>query len=711
MPYQKKQVTLQATKGFIMTQGQSGNSPISGDFQVGVSSVGSGSSQYHYQTVAVIQFEDFPDDVQGYMFSLNDPVTLSVYSLNGLLIINTFSRGEYAPFEAKSYSQLNLPNDPYTDPEGIAWFYINSHSAITPSKWLSSSTRFETLDDLKSLINGMLFWSGNSIYIEDRPFDENQISFSQKPYLTLQVFTPSTNLVDLYPDGGYVNPTQDAELSWDYVFISEYYESEIIGNPPQITSAVVTVTNKSNNKSKQYTADSPYKSITIPSLDFSADGALGPGNYSWKVDFTVTDNSYPDSSQPTGTFTTLSEIPVVIINGPNNEVVNGDAPVTFSWTYLSGVGSPQSKWEIEISSNGTQWSDLTSGEGTATSYTAPANSLPTGRIYWRIQVTDSFNGTSGNTSEWSDPALIVVQAQVAPPTITLVLNQARPVVQWTSSGQISYELQIYKNGILVYSTGETPGSATAHQVTDYLSPGSYVSRLRIRDSALEQSDWATSNFTLSFSTTLTPSLTAQSVTNGVQLTPSGMGTVNYLLRDGVPIAKITGPYTDYSASAGEHSYILRAVDASDNFTDSAAVVGTTIIRRGALLSPVTDLSQSLELWLRRGENPTRSMTSQATTTAHHAAGREFPVVDYYEFSDNELSLSFSFRSAASWEALRALLGQRQTMLYRDSHGEKLYLVVPSSSWERGRFSVDFDLSALQVDYVEAINYDPPGVVT
>lgn len=683
-------ISSQADQAYLITQGESGNTPVTNEFWSGYS--------IPPQMVATIISFDIPEELTGKEII---DFRLYLFATSSGWYTELLNRGQYAPISTKSWDDLNMPPswDAYT-PDEEMWGNVGSVENISDSGgWRNGAFHISSANDLKSCLNGLVCYGPNFRVIgsDGEPF--NHYSFTQKPYFNIEIQPVRMIATDGYPNGGYVDKSSNLTLTWSYEPYSASSD-RIFDRLPQVTSAYLILKNTSQNTSKQYTLESPFTSIVIPSSD------LSDGNYQWTVYPTFDCEGYV-SGDITFTFTTLAEIPVAVIQSPSNEIVNGNRPVTFLWKYLSGSGSIQAKWEIEVSSNGTQWSDLTSEESSASNYTAPAGSLPTGRVYWRVQVTD----TAGNVSEWSDPAQIVVQAQVATPTITLVLNQARPVVQWTSSGQISYELQIYKNGILVYSTGETPGSATAHQVTDYLSPGSYVARLRIRDSALEQSDWATSNFTLSFSTTLTPSLTAQSVTNGVQLTPSGMGTVNYLLRDGVPIAKITGPYTDYSASAGERSYILRAVDASDNFTDSAAVVGTTIIRRGALLSPVTDLSQSLELWLRRGENPTRSMTSQATTTAHHAAGREFPVVDYYEFSDNELSLSFSFCSAASWEALRALLGQRQTMLYRDSHGEKLYLVVPSSSWERGRFSVDFDLSALQVDYVEAINYDPPGVVT
>lgn len=706
MPYEAKQITLQATQGWIMAQGEPGNTPVGNDFRTGlvVHRDAGGTYQGMTQQPVIIQFEDFPEDAQGWSASIySEPVTLNIYSLDQNVHFGTWAYGEYAPFYSKSYDQLNLPDDPEGYPEGYGIFLFSDSVRDPTPRWISDSVKnqFLSVEEFKKLADGMLLWSHMEIY-DNRYFGENYISFTQKPYIVLSLHNTEVHTTNLNPDGGYQNPDNDITLSWGYQY-NGGAEEFIVGNKPQISDVTVTVVNKANNKSKQYAVAEPYTSVVIPSADFASNGSLGPGTYNWNVEFSVSSGGYNDR-HITATFTTLGEIPVAVINGPIDEIIDGEIANTFSWQYLSGSGLAQAKWEIEISGNGTQWTDQASGESAATSYTAPANSLPTGRVYWRVRVTD----TAGNVSEWSDPAQIVVQAQVATPTITLVLNQARPVVQWQSSGQISYELDILQNGEIIYSTGEVPGSATAHQVTDYLSPGSYMARLRIRDSALEQSGWGMSSFTLSFSTTLTPSLTAESVEGGVQLTPSGLGTTNYLLRDGVPIAKISGAYIDYGASAGAHLYVLRAVDAADNFTDSAAVTGTTKIPRGARLAPVSDLSQQLELWLRRGENPTRSMTSQATTTAHHAAGREFPVVDYYEFSDNELSLAFSFRETANWEALRALLGKRQTMLYRDSHGEKCYLVVPSSGWERGRFSVDFDLSAVQVDYVEAISYDPPG---
>lgn len=702
MPKQEQEITMTAQEAYIVHYGRDGNILATNQFWSGISERSPGGIDYSTMETSIVTFEDIPDEYDGWAI---DPSSVALYAYTythySTMLVHVLDKSAWAPFDGKGWDDLGLPEPTTMNPTYRRAFTmsIDNYTGEDPPQWgygKPISDYIWTGSVAQGLLKGVVFWDVSLLYNLVGDETGARFSWTQKPYIKMKVHTVDVTAVDLFPNSGYVDPSQNVTLQWKYEKNGGAWYNLVNQTHPNVTSASVELENITTGTVKQYTCTSPYTSITIPSED------LEPGEYKWTVSCTADHDAY--GVDATATFTTLGEIPVAVINGPIDEIIDGEIANTFSWQYLSGSGLAQAKWEIEISGNGTQWTDQASGESAATSYTAPANSLPTGRVYWRVRVTD----TAGNVSEWSDPAQIVVQAQVATPTITLVLNQARPVVQWQSSGQISYELDIMQNGEIIYSTGEVPGSATAHQVTDYLSPGSYMARLRIRDSALEQSGWGTSSFTLSFSTTLTPSLTAESVEGGVQLTPSGLGTANYLLRDGVPIAKISGAYIDYGASAGAHLYVLRAVDAADNFTDSAAVTGTTKIPRGARLAPVSDLSQQLELWLRRGENPTRSMTSQAATTAHHAAGREFPVVDYYEFSDNELSLAFSFRETANWEALRALLGKRQTMLYRDSHGEKCYLVVPSSGWERGRFSVDFDLSAVQVDYVEAISYDPPG---
>lgn len=733
-------INIQATNAYIIKQSSSGNEPVSSEFYSGY------YTSTQLMAATIMEFET-PEELIGHkIINIRPYAFLNSEGWNTDLL----GRGEYAPIANKAWSDLDMPpsyddvHSGYEPDENERWGwigYLNSWepgwctgSLYTPSHW-----QYLKSDIFKSALNGLVFYGPNYLIESSNGEPFNHFSFTQKPYFQVEMEPVEMSVVNGFPNGGYIDKNQNLQITWDYTQSNAELD-QIFDRLPQVTSAYVILTNTSTNETKQYSVEAPYTSVTIPANDIS------DGNYQWEVHPTFDCEGYVTEDRHY-TFTTLSEIPVAIVSSPADEIVNGDGPIIFSWIYLSGSNSQQAKWEIEVSGNGTQWVELYSGEGSAVSYAAPANSMPTGRQYWRVRVTD----TLGNISEWSDPAQIIVQAQVGTPSITLVTNQARPVVQWQSSGQISYELNIYKDGALVYTTGETPGSATAHQVTTYLSPGSYTAKVRIRDSALELSDWGVGTFTLAFSTSLTPSLTAQSVSGGVQLTPSGIGVTNYLLRDGVPIARWIGAiitplnwnmidqststwaendaagrtwaeidaitiredldvtyWTDFAASAGPHVYVLRAVDEADNFTDSAPVTATTTIRRGALLAPVSDLSQMLELWLRRGENPTRSMTSQATTTTHHAAGREYPIVDYYEFSNNELSLAFSFRDVANWEALRALLGHRETMLYRDNHGGKCYIVVPSSGWERGRFSVDFDLNALQVDYVEAISYDPPG---
>lgn len=692
-----KEIIIEAKNGYIVRQGRMGNTPVDNEFWAGLRSNTADS-----QEATVVTFNDWPEDAIGKRFESRN-VFLYVYSDSGNCYVDALDRGSYAPFDGVEWSSLNLPSDPaiwnWEEQKGITNLFSNIPSPNNKDpRWVSSQITVEKSSEVEKWLKGIVFYGSEEPLQDAYGENNNYFSFTQKPYFKLNVFPVEYETTEMYPSGGYVDPEQNLSLTWKYQYkYGSTFEDNIIGEKPKILSASVFLRNKSTGEEKEYACLSPYNSVTIPSSDLKA------GNYSWEVIATA-DKEATVFCTPVS-FTTLTEIPVAVPVSPIEETVDGNASVEFKWQYLSGIGSAQTKIDIQTSTNLTSWDNLVTQETQNQIYTAQPGELPTGLIYWRIRAYDS----AGNTGDWSDPVKIIVRAKVEKPVILLALNQSRPVIQWNSNGQISYHLEIYKNGSFVYGSGEVPKGEKAHQVTDYLENGSYVAKLRIRDGAMELSDWAYFDFTISVQTALTPSIQVASIPYGLQITPEGLGEKNYLLRDGVPIAKITGEYIDFSASAGKHTYVLRAVDASDNFTDSTPVSGEMIIRRGVALSLAKDPSIRIELWLRNGGNPIRSFLLNDTVTTHHAAGREYPVIDNYEFRDVQISLAFSMRNESDWDALKKMLDRKETILYRDQYGEKMYLSIPEREWERNRFSVDFSMSANVVDYAEKIRYDLPGV--
>ena len=261
----------------------------------------------------------------------------------------------------------------------------------------------------------------------------------------------------------------------------------------------------------------------------------------------------------------------------------------------------------------------------------------------------------------------------------------------------------------MFDTFEAAGTEKQYSVTDYLPDGSYTARIRIKNTDQIWSSWTSLGFTIATTKPTAPEVTAIAVSGGAKLTVTTDETVvkRYLLRNGTPIAKIAGSYTDYAA-LGETTYTVRAVGADDSFIDSEPVTVKVTVPY-AVLAAVDDLANMVGLAVKSGEPPTHSGKRQLGGSARHYAGREFPLYTFSGFTDETFSPSYTYRDPVDWERLERLIERRQTVLYRDRRGERYYGVITAVDYDRSRILRDFTLSITRVDYVEQTQYDTPEV--
>lgn len=385
---------------------------------------------------------------------------------------------------------------------------------------------------------------------------------------------------------------------------------------------------------------------------------------------------------------------------PYGEYVQNDDDVTFEWAHSAETGTPQTRADIQYREYGAAWQDLLTISGEAGTATLPAYTFDPGRFFWRIR-TYNEDGVAGPWS--SEVAFVCVGAPVVP-VITAVTITNRPIVAWESSGQIGYQVQIGE-----YDTGEVGGQAKTHKIPYYIPSGTYTARVRIKGAALLWSAWAEQEFAIDVTGPAKPTLTAEAITGAAQLTFTAPDAEKlYLLRDGIPIANVTGltTYTDYAA-LGSAVYVLRAVDASDNYTDSDPVGVTVAVPLGmvAALAAVDDLNNPVALKLTRGVRRSITGSKIRAATYHHYAGREYPVARYSGHSTGSYELSVAFISALDRDRLLTLLDRRRTMLYRDKWGNRWYVTIPDNGYEQDRIATSITLTMHVTDYVEQIDYE------
>lgn len=190
------------------------------------------------------------------------------------------------------------------------------------------------------------------------------------------------------------------------------------------------------------------------------------------------------------------------------------------------------------------------------------------------------------------------------------------------------------------------------------------------------------------------------------------GAVFYVLRDGVPVARLTSErsWVDYMA-VGTHRYIIRGVDENDNPSDSNEVIITLNLNH-AVISPADSPGSMFNLDVRRGDRPeTIRALSFPNISTMYFEGREKPVIVGKKSKSLTYSLAFTHLTLEEYEAMDDLLDT--AILYRDHFNKRIFAEITSIEddqvrrhmSDRADAVVDFTAILTETEYDEAIEYD------
>lgn len=376
---------------------------------------------------------------------------------------------------------------------------------------------------------------------------------------------------------------------------------------------------------------------------------------------------------------------------PVSDVVNGDKPITFTWSYSQDVNEPQSHYSIQQQTS-SGWQDLIpKTAGTAHTAAVPAGTFTAGKAAWRVMVW-SQNGTVA--SQWSDPAYIIVQSQPKAPNITSAGTSPSPTFAWQAAQQQGYEIILgdYQAGVK-YGTEKTwtyPGT---------LQNGNVIFQIRVQNAQGIWSPWAGVETYIFNVPQGNLSLSANVLNQSVSLTWTGTGFTSSqynVNRDGELIATVSGTsFTDYY-SAGKHTYQVYAMLSGGYYTPSNAIA--EIVRpKYAMISLVSSISW-IPLRIRSGGRPTYSSEKQAQASFVHYQGRELPVAYTTGFLDKSYTYSFSFLRKEDMQAFAKLCGQM--VILKTPQGERSIGILTGISATRKNRINDFSFSITEIDFSE-----------
>ncbi|MFC4768746.1 hypothetical protein [Effusibacillus consociatus] len=367
-----------------------------------------------------------------------------------------------------------------------------------------------------------------------------------------------------------------------------------------------------------------------------------------------------------------------------------------SWQHNDpNAPDPQSKFDLQWRLQATPanpWNTVT--QVTTNQYwDAPANTFPRGTIEWQVRTYDQ----AGLSGPYSAQQTFFAGDKPANPTITDPANNgtvaiARPTVQWSSSGQTNYQLQIKQGSTVVWDSGYVVSTNKAVTVgTDLSNNTTYTANLRIKNADGLWSDYVTNTFTVSFTPPATPTITATAqtgyiaiaITNptptGAQPTVSGNDVYRRKVGDTAWTRIKTGvanngTYNDYAVASGvTYEYYVRAQGSNTTYTDSTTA-SSSITLTGVWLHDVADPVGTLYNFQWDGDG--RSSTWKPEGGLMKYDGRDLPVAEFGTMTEQSATVQLDLRKEDSdYAKLQTLIFGLGTLCYRDGNGRKIFGVV------------------------------------
>ena len=383
---------------------------------------------------------------------------------------------------------------------------------------------------------------------------------------------------------------------------------------------------------------------------------------------------------------------------PNNATINGEEPHVFTWEYSSSSGLGQTAFDLQISNNnGVSWTDLFTKEISAeTQATIPANTFYSGSALWKVR---GYN-TSDEPSPWSEPANIIVLAPPRPPTIREITNTPKIKISWASGDQQAF--QVIANDI---DSGVVFGTKNIYYVPYYFKDNTVVNvKIRIKNKFGEWSGWATGTVTVKNIPTGEINLTVLNNNDSVNLSWSTDTDFSrfYVLRGGIPIAKITGvqEYTDYT-SIGANEYQIMGIT-TDGYYTLSNVVPVSVFPQTAVIGSLSDAVSWITLTYRRGNLPEIITSSSEDVYFQYYSGRELPVAYSSRFKTKKKTLNFTVYKQDA-DAIENMIGQ--TVIYKDYADNKIIGIVNDVETSSNANRPDVRMEITAIDYLEDVGYD------
>ena len=612
---------------------------------------------------------------------------------------NNYPAGSSYSFSG--YSGYSIVNGNFVGSGSAAYAWPTSGSVYNGSG--SSFSQTSTSGGTTTITNYSIYYSGSyyskgsrigQVFAEDGTLPANGQHSDGYYYERKYPASPPTVLT---PNGGEVWNNMQT-ITWSNSQAGLKYKVEISKNNGQSWSTIlaesaVDATSYSHNFLNE--SQSNLAKIRVTGIN---NGLLTMSDESNGV-FTIQHNVAP-------TIPTLIE--------PVGVKKNVENIIRFVWKHNDT--DSQSKAEIRIREQGTTvWLEENTITGSAQEAYAlvDAGIAPT-NVEWQVRTYDQQN----LVSPWSNIAVFEVAFATDEPVIISpigTVSTSRPVIQWTSPAQTSYQLVITDvDNIVLWDTGEVVSTIKSRTSgIDFVNGATYRINVRSKDASGIFSDYAQSEVVTSYTPPAKPIVTTYTNETSIVIdweSPVPTGTEPlvlsndiYKLVDDVWLriaVNAARPFEDMTATSGkQETYMVQANGDNSTSSVSLAIMGTLNLE-----SPVLSSTYDSELYMILKHMTATAKQKSRGRTLTQFAGRSRALAEFGESEIEGYSFGWISLDRAEVEEFYRLIDRRETLLYRDAEGRKNYVSIDSTNESEcpGGAVVNFSFNADVVSYREGV---------
>lgn len=435
--------------------------------------------------------------------------------------------------------------------------------------------------------------------------------------------------------------------------------------------------------------------------------------------------SYGDWDESNGVFTISQNDPPAAPDNlsPNGTTVDRATVVRMSWRHNDPDGNdPQSKFELNWRLQGnSSWTVIT--QNTVNQYyDMPINTLPAGKIEWRVRTYDQ----GGLVGPYSTITVFTAAGKPTTPIITSPVNNstitdAYPTITWSHPDQVQFRVRVFRtsDNVMLFEEIRTSPNKALSVSTALANSTAYYVNVAIADNSGIWSNDARVNFTVSYTQPNVP--TVSNVVDNINgsitisvLNPFATGNTprteynDFYRKTGngewIKLARVTNPstglvtWTDRTLTPNATEvYKVRAVGSNGAYIDSATMTVVVSLRD----TQIAVASNTLSYVTLRKREGSKEVTGR-TAVSSDFVGRPYPLT---EFGSN-LNRTYDYRfKVENWEdvvQMREFAQLGEAFILRDNWGKKDFVTFNSINIEEGRTFWYISLQPTKVYYQEAI---------